>query len=111
MLQLNSRLYREKRTIKAMVKIYCQANHCTKDQLCYECAEVFNYASYRITKCPHQEAKPSCAKCAIHCFNTSMKEKVKKIMRFAGPKMLLKHPLLSFMHYLDSLKSGVLKRS
>ncbi|MBF0119652.1 MAG: nitrous oxide-stimulated promoter family protein [Desulfobacterales bacterium] len=105
----SNRLEREKITIRAMIEIYCKAFHNDSTQICKECSDIYNYASFRIDKCPHKDMKPSCAKCEIHCFNKIMRDKVKKIMRFSGPKMIIYHPILSMYHYIDSFKSGALK--
>jgi len=34
-----------------------------------------------------------------------MKEKVKKVMRYSGPRMLLHHPVLALHHAVDGFKS------
>jgi hypothetical protein len=98
------RITREKKTIKAMVKIYCKAKHNTKKELCPECAEFFGYAEMRLDKCPFQENKTTCGKCRIHCYKPEMREKVKAIMRYSGPRMLLHHPGLAMHHAIDGFK-------
>ena len=94
-----------------MIIIYCRAKHRSNRGLCPECDELLNYASYRVEKCPHKEEKPSCAKCEIHCYSEKMREQIKIVMRYSGPRMLILHPILSIYHYLDSRKPGSLKRS
>lgn len=110
MLSSGERLERENQTIKAMIEIYCQKLHKNKNGFCSECQEVYDYASYRIRRCPHKDLKPACTKCEIHCFSQTMKEKIKQVMRFSGPRMLIYHPILSLFHYLDKLKEGSLKK-
>ncbi len=95
------RMKREKKTIEAMVHIYCKAHHGTKGELCPECIEFIEYARMRLDKCPFQEKKSTCGKCLIHCYRPDMKEKVKKIMRYSGPRMLLHHPSLALHHVWD----------
>jgi hypothetical protein len=95
------RIKREKKTIDAMVRFYCTKKHGTKGELCPECAEFLNYAFIRLDKCPFQEKKSTCGKCTIHCYRPDMKEKVKKIMRYSGPRMLLHHPGLALHHVWD----------
>ncbi len=99
------RIRREKKTIGYMVKIYCKAKHDTSDELCPECGEFFEYAKFRLDNCPFQENKTTCGKCRIHCYKPDMKEKVKKIMRYSGPRMLLHHPSLALHHAVDGFKS------
>jgi hypothetical protein len=33
-----------------------------------------------------------------------MRQKIKEVMRYAGPRMLFKHPYLTLMHGIDSLQ-------
>lgn len=97
------RLERERRTLFAMIEIYCRAHHRTRSALCAECEELYQYGLRRLDKCPFQDDKPTCAQCPIHCYNPAMRERVRQVMRFAGPRMLLHHPLLTIRHYLDEL--------
>ncbi len=95
------RITREKKTIDAMVHIYCKAHHGTHGELCPECAEFKAYAFMRLEKCPFQERKSTCGKCLIHCYRPDMKQKVKVVMRYSGPRMLLHHPGLALHHVWD----------
>jgi hypothetical protein len=104
MSMVNSRLDREKRTIRAMIEIYCRKRHKQAKGLCAECEGLFTYVLARINKCPFGEDKPTCAKCTIHCYKPQMREQVRRVMRYAGPRMLLAHPVLTVMHYFDELK-------
>lgn len=88
-----------------MIHIYCKAHHEKKDRcLCAECEELNNYALQKLSVCPFGEKKPTCQKCSIHCYKTQMKAQMKIIMRFAGPKMIFKHPKLALIHLLKSLR-------
>jgi hypothetical protein len=70
----------EKKTIDAMVHIYCRGHHDTKgDELCPECTEFLSYAFMRLDKCPFQEEKTTCGKCLVHCYQPQMREKAKKL--------------------------------
>jgi hypothetical protein len=33
-----------------------------------------------------------------------MRARIKQVMRFSGPRMLLTHPFLTVQHYLDGLR-------
>ena len=106
MTELSARLSRECQTIEAMIRMYCSEHHWQQSKgLCRECRELYDYTLARIEHCPHEENKPSCAKCPIHCFRADMRERTKTVMRYAGPRMLLRHPVLSLLHYLDSLRA------
>jgi hypothetical protein len=98
------RIRREKKTIEAMVRIYCKNHHEGQSELCPECNELLEYAKKRLDKCPFQEKKTTCGKCLIHCYQPQMREKVKKVMRYAGPRMLLHHPVLAMHHAIDGFK-------
>ena len=104
MVEEHPRITREKKTIEAMVHIYCKNKHETHGELCPECSELFEYAKMRLDRCPFQEKKSTCGKCLVHCYQPEMREKVKKVMRYAGPRMLLHHPLLAMHHVMDGRK-------
>ncbi len=98
------RMKREKKTIEAMVHIFCKAKHNTREELCPECNAFVEYAKFRLSKCPFQENKTTCGKCRIHCYKPDMREKAKTIMRYSGPRMLLHHPILAMHHVVDGRK-------
>ena len=98
---MNKRLQREKITINAMLRIYCRDHHGTKGELCGECAGLMAYAEKRLLRCPFAGDKPTCAKCPVHCYKPDKRQQVRQVMRYAGPRMLLRHPVLTFWHVVD----------
>ena len=101
------RLARERLTMAKMVGMYCSVHHGNSgDVLCAECREFLSYAEARLQKCPYGEDKPTCANCPIHCYKPARKAQAAKIMRFSGPRMLLRHPLLAIAHQLDSFRKA-----
>jgi hypothetical protein len=104
------RLRREQRTIAAMIRIWCEAHplhvRARYGDLCAGCDALLDYASYRLLRCPYGEEKPTCKKCPIHCYTKDRRELMHEVMRFAGPRMLLRHPVLAFHHLRDE-KRGV----
>ena len=86
-------------TIRIMTEIFCHAHHDTKEGMCPECEDFYLYAVKRLACCPFGEKKPVCGSCKIHCFGKGYKEKAKEIMAFSGPRLILKHPYLSFRHF------------
>lgn len=94
------RLSRELRTIRAMIALYCRDHHGGRAP-CRECAELAEYAACRLDRCPYGEEKPTCVKCPIHCYQPVRREQVRVVMRYAGPRMLLRHPALAVMHMID----------
>jgi hypothetical protein len=103
-MNIQGRLARERQTIRRMIELYCRENHQTANILCPNCQALVEYAMQRVDRCPFKENKPTCAKCTIHCYKPEMRERVRQVMRFAGPRMLLKHPGLTVLHLLDGLK-------
>jgi hypothetical protein len=95
------RLDRERRTLQVMIEIYCRDHHHPAGALCDECQALYAYAMQRVDRCPYQEDKPTCARCPIHCYKPAMREHVRQVMRYAGPRMLLSHPVLTIWHLLD----------
>ena len=96
-----ARLARERRTIKAMIAIYCRDHHHRAHGLCDECATLGAYADRRLDLCPYGVGKPTCVNCPVHCYQPRMRESVKGVMRYAGPRMLKRHPILAVQHLLD----------
>lgn len=94
------RVQRERRTIAVMIEMYCRRHHIGVP-LCSECRELHDYAMMRIDKCPYCFEKPTCANCPIHCYKKDMRAQVKVVMRYAGPRMLLRHPILAILHQID----------
>lgn len=94
-------LQREVKTIRAMVRIYCRDRHGRRESLCEECSRLAAYAEKRLDKCPFGEDKPVCNRCTVHCYSPKMREQVRVVMRYAGPRMLWRHPLLAIGHLLD----------
>ncbi len=93
-----ARMIREKKTIRTMVGMYCAGHHKVKIGLCQECASLLDYAGTRLDKCPFGGKKPACAKCTIHCYNPSMRAKITAVMKYSGPRIMLKHPILALLH-------------
>jgi hypothetical protein len=101
--QSSKRLAREWHTVETMVRLYCRDHH--DASLCAECQGLLDYASLRLDRCRFGTEKPTCAKCPVHCYQKDRREQVRAIMRYAGPRMLWEHPLLSLRHWLDGLAS------
>ena len=100
-MKLFSRIEREKRTVGIMVKMYCNHNHGKKGSICSECNELIEFANERIEKCVFQNNKPVCSECQIHCYRQEMRDKIKVVMRFAGPRMIFLHPIIGIRHLID----------
>lgn len=106
------RIARERATIRAMMRLYCRRHHAPAGGgLCADCATLLTYAERRIDICPHGDEKPSCGACTIHCYDRINRERIRTVMRWAGPRMLLHHPWLSLLHWLDARRPGRVRRA
>ncbi len=95
------RIAREQATVTAMIRIFCRNRHASRGELCPECAELQAYAIGRLARCPFGQDKPTCANCRIHCYKPQLRERIREVMRYAGPRMLWRHPVLAIRHLLD----------
>lgn len=104
-MQKARRIIREKKTVGQMMLIYCHKHHHTRGkELCSECSALLSYAHARIDKCTFLPDKPTCKNCVVHCYAPKKKDAIKEVMRYAGPRMLLRSPLLAIGHLLDGRK-------
>ena len=103
-MKLFKRIEREKRTVGIMVKMYCNHNHDKIGSICSDCNELIEFASNRINLCVFQEDKPVCSECKVHCYRLDMRDKIKIVMRFAGPRMIFRHPIIGIRHLIDKRK-------
>ncbi|MGA2526062.1 MAG: nitrous oxide-stimulated promoter family protein [Smithellaceae bacterium] len=102
----NKPLERECKTIREMISLSCRERHDTKKgEFCPACQELLTYARTRLDKCPYREDKPTCARCPIHCYKPAMRERIREMMRYAGPRMLRRHPVLALHHLLGGWKT------
>ncbi len=97
---------REKLTIRHMVAIYCRGQrHAAAGAICGRCAASMRYAHERIEKCPFGAgAKPACGLCRSNCFTPEMHASFRRIMGYAGPRMMLRHPVLTLAHVWDAIR-------
>lgn len=102
---LSSRLQNEYDTIVIMVKIFCRKHHDKSGVLCSECSELLDYARQRLSICPFHDQKTTCQNCSVHCYKKDMKQKIRDVMRYSGPKMVWQHPVLAARHLIDSRRT------
>ncbi len=94
---------REKRMVGEMIALWCRAKHGTRGgELCPECAELAAYARRRSDRCPFMEEKTFCSNCRVHCYRPAMREKIREVMRFAGPRMIFHHPVAALRHVYET---------
>ena len=94
---------REKRMVSEMIALYCRRRHGTRaGELCPECAELAEYARQRSDRCPFMETKTFCSNCRVHCYKPEMREKIREVMRFSGPRMIFHHPVAAVRHVIET---------
>lgn len=119
MKSVESKREREKRVVSLMILLYCRKNHKNRAEsklswdenknakgykLCTECASLQEYAMLRSDKCPFMETKSFCSNCKVHCYKPQMREQIRAVMRFSGPRMMLYHPIMAIRHVIESRK-------
>jgi hypothetical protein len=99
----SKRLNREWKTVRAMVVIYCHGNHGRGGSVCDQCQSLLDYAHVRLQRCVFGGGKPTCVKCPVHCYQPARRSEMKEVMRYSGPRMLWRHPILCVRHWMDGL--------
>lgn len=96
---------KEKKTVRCMIEIYCHRKHRTRgNDLCDECRELADYAAARVEHCPYMETKTFCSSCKTHCYKPQMREKIRKVMKFSGPRMIIYSPGMVFRHMTEGFR-------
>ncbi len=103
-MEVSQKREREKEVVSLMIKLYCKKQHHTKGVLCNECKQLDEYARLRSEKCPFMVTKTFCSNCKVHCYKPDMREKIRDVMRFSGPRMILYHPVMAIRHVIESKK-------
>lgn len=96
---------KEMKVVEEMVRLYCRKNHSgykERGGMCDECRKLSDYAKSRSEHCPFMEHKTFCANCKVHCYKPEMREQIRKVMRFSGPRMLFYHPCMAVWHLYTS---------
>lgn len=102
---------REKKMVSQMIALYCRKKHKTANGLCADCAGLDDYARQRSDKCPFMETKTFCFNCKVHCYKPEMREKIRIVMRFSGPRILFYHPITAVRHMIDRKKQRRINNS
>lgn len=90
---------REIRTVTQMIALYCRRKHHTKKgRMCDACRELAQYAASKSRNCPFMETKTFCSKCKVHCYSPGMRERIREVMRFSGPRMIFHRPVSAVRH-------------
>ena len=66
-----------------------------------EYQELMEYAFRRLDGCKYGEKKLACKHCPTHCYKPAMREKIREVMRWAGPRMMLYSPIAAIRHIFN----------
>jgi Zn ribbon nucleic-acid-binding protein len=102
-MDVSTKREREKETVSLMIAIYCRKKHGGKT-LCPDCTALDAYARQRSNTCPFMETKTFCSNCTVHCYKKDMREKIREVMRFSGPRMIFHHPVMAIRHVIETKK-------
>ena len=101
---------KEQYVVEEMIRLYSRKNHPKEKRqegkTCPDCQRLLDYAKQRSQKCPFMEEKTFCANCKVHCYKPKMREQIRQVMRFSGPRMLLYHPFLAIWHLVCSKRES-----
>ncbi|MGN1119205.1 MAG: nitrous oxide-stimulated promoter family protein [Oscillospiraceae bacterium] len=92
---------REKQMVTEMIRLYCRKKHGGRE-LCPDCAALAEYARQRSDKCPFMAEKTFCSNCRVHGYKPAMREKIREVMRFSGPRMIFTHPIAAVRHVIET---------
>ncbi len=95
-----TRIEWEKHVVDLMIRLYCRKKEGNRE-LCADCKNLLVYAHKRLDSCKFGGGKPACKKCHVHCYKPEMRERIRKVMRYAGPRMMLYHPVAAIRYLLE----------
>ncbi|MFV0351769.1 MAG: nitrous oxide-stimulated promoter family protein [Oscillospiraceae bacterium] len=105
---LQDKRQQEKQVLQHMLLLYCRKAHkkarsvISHKQACPSCQKLLAYSFKRIDLCPLMQNKTFCSNCHIHCYTPENRAQIRTVMRHAGPRMLLHHPVLAVRHLITS---------
>ncbi|MDF1537606.1 MAG: nitrous oxide-stimulated promoter family protein [Candidatus Thorarchaeota archaeon] len=95
------KIAKEKNVVSKMIGLYCEKKHGSQQGiLCQECANLREYSHHRLDHCRYGEDKPTCRKCETHCYKPEMRGRIRAVMRFSGPRLVLRAPADWIRHQL-----------
>ena len=92
-----SKIDKEKRIVAIMIHVYCRHKEGNRE-LCPSCRQLLEYAHARLSHCPFGENKTSCRRCPVHCYRPEMRQQIRQVMRYSGPRMLFYAPVHFLKH-------------
>ncbi|MDR1852953.1 MAG: nitrous oxide-stimulated promoter family protein [Propionibacteriaceae bacterium] len=123
--ELAAKRSREQATMRLMIGIYCKGHHLLpadadveaepeaqqkrkpsvrQRPLCLECEVLYNYSKRHIQFCRRMGVKTFCSACPVPCFKGTNGERIREVMRYSGPRMLLHDPVMAIHHLFVQLR-------
>lgn len=94
---VNKKREDEMRLVTEMIRLYYKKHE-------GDAQELIDYAAMRISKCPFMETKTFCSACKVHCYEKTKREQIRAVMRWSGPRMLFRYPILAIRHLIVERK-------
>jgi hypothetical protein len=66
-------------------------------RLCPACSVMLSHGIVKRLRCP-MDPKPMCKECACPCYGAAHRARVREVMRFSGPRMILRGRLDYLWH-------------
>ena len=102
---MDKKLIEEYKIVCEMIDLYHRKNDKFSDS---EIGELKAYVKKKLSSCPHGPDKPFCSYCKIHCYEPKMRDKIREIMRFSGPRFIFYRPGKTIKHLLH--KSSFIRK-
>ncbi len=103
---------KEKQTVEKLIRLHCEKKHSPLGGiLCSECQNLLEYSHQRLDQCRYQEDKPTCRKCSTHCYKPLMREEIRRVMRFSGPRLAFRAPIDWIRHRIHDTKDSESEKS
>lgn len=94
-----SKIEREKGVVEKMIRLYVR-HKLGLSELPEEYIALIEYAHRRLDGCKFGEKKTACKRCPIHCYRPDMRDRIREIMRWAGPRMIIYDPIAAIRHLI-----------
>ena len=98
---------KDRRVLEAMGSIYCQGNHsdAQKDEggMCPEVPHDHRADAFRAASCPYGH-EGNCQDCK-HTVSAAMLTRIRAIMRYAAPRMMVRHPIMVLEYLRKKLRA------
>ena len=106
----------EVRLVDSMIELYAKAhryNHSLsgsggvdiEDGIDTEALKAYTHKRIEQCRYRNEQKKPFCNVCPVHCYKPEMRRQIRAVMRYSGPRMLFRHPLLSLQHLIGTIRS------